>query len=233
MNKIIEDKELGRLVITVRPNARRFIFRTKSDGIYVTVPPGTTTKELQTVIDDLREQLIATKQDAPKPKLIDLDYRIDTEYFKLSLVTGNKPDFLASSEQGKMVIVCPPGTQFDDDDLQQWFRKVIRESLRLNAKYWLCARIIELSEQHELPFCNVKVNSSKGRWGSCSGLKDINLSCYTLLLPKHLIDYVLLHELTHTVEMNHSDKFWLLLYQLTDGKVYELREELRGYRAEI
>jgi predicted metal-dependent hydrolase len=90
-----------------------------------------------------------------------------------------------------------------------------------------------LSKQCGLPYSSVKINSSQGRWGSCSARKDINLSYYLVLLPSHLIDYVLLHELCHTREMNHSERFWVLLNQFTEGKALALRGELRKYRTEI
>ena len=90
-----------------------------------------------------------------------------------------------------------------------------------------------LSVRHGLPYERVKINSSSGRWGSCSARRNINLSYFLLLLPAHLIDYVLLHELAHTVEMNHGERFWALLNKLTDGKAEALRTELRQYRTEI
>ena len=90
-----------------------------------------------------------------------------------------------------------------------------------------------LSEQYKLPYKSVKINSSRGRWGSCSARKAINLSYFLVLLPKHLIDYVLLHELSHTREMNHGDRFWTLLNSMTGGKAFELREELKKYKTDI
>ena len=232
MDEIIEDKELGTLVIRVNARARSLVFRTKNDAIYVSVPPGTTSADVTNAIDQLRVKLRGLKEKVVRP-LIDLNYHIDTEYFKLSLVSGQRDKFLAHSELGEMRIICPPTADFADENLQVWLRKVIEEALRRNAKIILPPRLYMLSEQHKLPYKSVKINSSRGRWGSCSARKAINLSYFLVLLPKHLIDYVLLHELSHTREMNHGDRFWALLNSMTGGKALELREELKKYKTDI
>lgn len=232
VNRIIEDKELGPLFVRVNARARRLTFRTKEDGIYVTVPPRTSLAEVESAIEQLRPRLKAARQKLVR-KLIDLDYRIDTEFFKLTLVSGQRERFLSRSELGEMQIICPPDADFSDEKLQAWLRKVIEEALRRNAKIILPPRLYMLSMQHNLPYKSVKINSSSGRWGSCSAQGNINLSYYLVLLPKHLIDYVLLHELAHTREMNHGERFWDLLYRMTDGKAQALRAELRKYQTKI
>ena len=213
VNRIIEDKELGPLFVRVNARARRLTFRTKEDGIYVTVPPRTSLAEVESAIEQLRPRLKAARQKLVR-KLIDLDYRIDTEFFKLTLVSGQRERFLSRSELGEMQIICPPDADFSDEKLQAWLPYM-------------------LSMQHNLPYKSVKINSSSGRWGSCSAQGNINLSYYLVLLPKHLIDYVLLHELAHTREMNHGERFWDLLDRMTDGKAQALRAELRKYQTKI
>ena len=232
-NYQIEDAELGTITWKVNAKARRMTFRTKPEGVYVTVPTGTTQKEVKMAIETLRPKLLKTKEKAKPKPLIDLNYRIDAEYFKLSLVSGNRERFLSHSELGEMRIICPPNADFNDAGLQEWLKKVIVEALRRNAKIVLPPRLYMLSMKHGLPYEQLKINSSKGRWGSCSAKKHINLSCYLMLLPSHLIDYVLLHELAHTKEMNHSEKFWALLDKLTDGKAKALRKELMQFNINI
>ncbi len=232
MDKIIEDEQLGRLVIRVNARARRLVFRSKSDAIYVSVPPHTSLAEVERAIEKLRSRLVVSKQKLSRP-LIDLNYKIEVDYFKLSLVAGNRDKFLSHSELGNMKIVCPPNADFADEKLQEWLHKVIEEALRRNAKIILPPRIYMLAQQHRFAYKSVKINSSQGRWGSCSAQKNINLSCYLLLLPAHLIDYVLLHELCHTRELNHSDRFWALLDEVSGGKSTAWREELKKFQATI
>lgn len=129
VNRIIEDKELGPLFVRVNARARRLTFRTKEDGIYVTVPPRTSLAEIENAIEQLRPRLKAARQKQVR-KLIDLDYRIDTEFFKLTLVSGQRERFLSRSELGEMQIICPPDADFSDEKLQAWLRKVIEEALR-------------------------------------------------------------------------------------------------------
>ncbi|KAA6307876.1 hypothetical protein EZS27_040450 [termite gut metagenome] len=158
---------------------------------------------------------------------------MDAEHFKLSLVTGKQDTFQARSKPEEMEIICPKETDFNDERLQAWLRKAIEEALRKHAKVILPLRLAELSARYKLPFRGVKINSSRGRWGSCSVKKVINLSFFVLLLPEYLIDYVLLHELCHTCEMNHSNRFWRLLDDFTEGKALALRKELGKYQTEI
>ncbi|MBR6538954.1 MAG: zinc protease, partial [Bacteroides sp.] len=94
-NYKIEDAELGTITWKVNPRARRLTFRTKPEGVFATVPVGTTQKEVEKAIEELRPKLQKAKEKAKPKPLIDLNYRIDAEYFKLSLVNDNRERFLS------------------------------------------------------------------------------------------------------------------------------------------
>ena len=55
---------------------------------------------------------------------------------------------------------------------------------------------------------NITIRNQRSRWGSCSGKGNLNFNCLLMLTPDHVIDYVVVHELCHRLEMNHSPKFW-------------------------
>ncbi|KAA6320558.1 hypothetical protein EZS27_029682 [termite gut metagenome] len=228
-----EDEELGRLIVHVNIRAKNIVFRTKNDAIYISVPPRTHVKEINDAIEKLRDKLSTSRQKVSMP-LIDVNFQIDTELFKLTLITGTQSEkFFIRNESEAIKIICPPETNFNDEKIQHWLRKVIEETVRKKAKRILPPRLRMLSQRCGLPYQEVKISSSRGRWGSCSAKKIINLSLFLLLLPQHLIDYVLLHELCHIREMNHSVRFWKLLNSFTDEKVLQLREELKDYKTEI
>ena len=60
-------------------------------------------------------------------------------------------------------------------------------------------------------------------------LSNLSLNLYLMCLPQHLIDYVLIHELCHTVEMNHGPKFWALVDQITGRPHEAFRREMKNY----
>lgn len=90
----------------------------------------------------------------------------------------------------------------------------------------LIPRVQTLSKQTGLAAAAVKINSAKTRWGSCSGAKSVNLSHRLAAAEPKLIDYVIIHELCHTVHMDHSPDF----YRLVSGFLPDYREREKGLR---
>ena len=85
------------------------------------------------------------------------------------------------------------------------------ENLRLRAEESLPRRTRELAEQTGLTPAGVRVTGAKTRWGSCSGKNRICLSWRLMENPKEVVDYVIIHELCHTVCHDHSKRFWALV----------------------
>ena len=103
------------------------------------------------------------------------------------------------------------------------------ERLRAEAKAYLPARTEELARQCGLRYGKVTVRASRSKWGSCTAQNNISLSLFLMTLPPHLRDYVIIHELCHTVHHNHSAEFHALVDKLLGGKEKALAKELRGY----
>ena len=104
------------------------------------------------------------------------------------------------------------------------------ERMRREAKRLLPRRVAELAHLHGFSYAGLTIRNSKTRWGSCTGRNTISLSLHLMQVPEHLQDYVILHELCHTVHHDHSPQFWALMDKVTDGKAHALRAELHRYR---
>lgn len=107
-----------------------------------------------------------------------------------------------------------------------------REQLRREAQAVLPHRVAELAAQAGLQYRSVTIRATRSKWGSCNGRNDLSLSLYLMTLPDHLRDFVIVHELCHTVHHNHSPRFHALLDRLVGGKEKLLNKELRSYRAD-
>jgi predicted metal-dependent hydrolase len=86
---------------------------------------------------------------------------------------------------------------------EKWLKEI--------AKKYLTQRIDELSDKLGVHFKRLFIRSQKKKWGNCSWEKNISLNWRLIKAPLFVIDYLIVHELVHTLVMNHSHKFWTLL----------------------
>lgn len=82
------------------------------------------------------------------------------------------------------------------------------------AKIIIEERVDFYSKKMNLKYNSIKINSAKTRWGSCSIRKTLNFSYRIIMAPIEVIDYVIVHELAHTKEMNHQKKFWNIVISI-------------------
>ena len=90
------------------------------------------------------------------------------------------------------------------------------------------ARIIFFNQVYNFSFNKISTRNQKTRWGSCSSRKNLNFNYRILFLPKELQDYIIIHELCHLKELNHSRDFWNLVAK-TCPNYLELRKKLRKH----
>ncbi|MDR1699342.1 MAG: M48 family metallopeptidase, partial [Prevotellaceae bacterium] len=231
MNQSFTDKELGLIEIRRNPRARRCILRLKADRVLLTVPAGVSYEKAIGFLNEKRDWVLAHKDTVQRPpRIISAENPMKALTFSLNIQSSPRKNILFSLQNGVLNVLYPQTEMVESDKMQGKIRQGIEAALRFEAKRILPEKLNQLSRQHHLPFSGVKIQQSKTRWGSCSSRKSINLSYFLLLLPEHLIDYVLLHELSHTVEMNHSPRFWALLDRLTGGQAKILAKEIKQYR---
>ena len=90
-------------------------------------------------------------------------------------------------------------------------KKIITKFYKDRAKEIITGKVKIYSEKMALKPSNVRITGARTRWGSCSGKANVNLSWYLVMASEEDIDYVVIHELSHLKEMNHSEKFWTLV----------------------
>ncbi len=227
--QIISDKDFGKIHFVVRRSARNITMRVKEDGLHVTTPPYRSITALLEAIAPFRERLRNVCSEV-KPKPFDLNFSIEAECFRLKLETSPLKNFTVSMRDETVVIACLAHADFTTERVQTLVKNAVMRAMRKKAEEYLPPLVQYWSSLFDLPYNKVTISKARSRWGSCSSKRDISLSFYLMLLPAHLMDYVILHELAHTREMNHGPKFWELLNQLTDGKALALRKELRMHR---
>lgn len=229
----IEHPTWGTIIVTRNPRARRIIMRARPDAIYITAPSFASRQDIEQALAQCGEKLMQRKQ-LLQPHIIDAEYQIKSANFAFDIALHDKEKFILRRDGYKATLICPAKTQFANDKVQEWLRKVIKGEMTRAAKALLPKRLRRLAEQHNFKYGRCTLRDVHTRWGSCSSLHNINLSIYLMLLPDELIDYVILHELCHTIEMNHSDRFWALLDKVTaPAKAKQLRARLKEYNTDI
>ena len=90
-------------------------------------------------------------------------------------------------------------------------RELEIKELYKKAKQDIPVRAKKYAEIIGVSYGRITIRCQKTRWGSCSSKGNLNFNCLLMLMPEKVRDYVVIHELCHRKEMNHSKKFWKLV----------------------
>jgi predicted metal-dependent hydrolase len=113
---------------------------------------------------------------------------------------------------------------FSDEEIERY---------RQQAKQFLPPRVATLAARFGFAYGKITVKNIRSRWGSCSVQNNLNFSIYLMHLPDELVDYVILHELCHTVHKNHGVRFWAMLDGVSGGKARAYSEALKKYSSHM
>lgn len=102
----------------------------------------------------------------------------------------------------------------------------LRRWLFRHAKAAITPWLADVSQQTQLQFTDLAIKNQRTRWGSCTAQGRISLNCKLLFLPRELVRYVMVHELCHRLEANHSSRFWAHVRRF-EPNVDVLNEQMR------
>lgn len=129
-------------------------------------------------------------------------------------------------------ITHPIACTVSDPSVQTAAEKASIRALRSQAEADLPGRLRALASMHDFSYKSVQVKQLTGRWGSCDSQQNIVLNLFLMELPWTLIDYVLLHELTHTNVLRHGPDFWKAMKTVLPD-VQVRRKAIKVYRPAV
>ena len=200
----------------VNPRAKRLRLTLKIDRVWVTIPPRTSQAtvirflaQTETWLQQQWQKLQQSKQKhdadlAQHPHLTlnrPIDCQVHLPVYQATWLMNIDAKYSQISECEQTLSV----PKIDKN-------KHLRQWVKLKAQVYLPERLAQLATEHGFEYSGCTVRHARTRWGSCSRLGQINLNASLMLLTPELLDYVLLHELCHTREFNHSPHFWAEMF---------------------
>jgi len=202
-------------------------------GTRVTIPGTMSLETARLFVEDKRSWI--------EKKLLEIKSTSEHSYIKSGYKTRNHEilfvplstkNIEVTIDGGVVKLFHPETLSITSVELQNTAESTIVQILRLEALKHLPKRVEELANKYGFKYNTLRIKNIKSRWGSCSSTNNINLSIYLMKLPDELIDYVILHELTHTIHKNHGPNFWNHLNSLM-GNVKTLNARIKKYKTGV
>lgn len=210
----VTDAEFGMVICRRSAQARYVRIRIADDGsIRASLPKRAPLYLVQELINGSREdirRLVATQ----KAKRVQYhDGMAIGRSHRLRIVYGPVDEASRKLVGQEIVVTLPLEAAHDSETSQAYLATQVRRALRREAMAYLPRRLRYLADAHGFQYEKERFGNQSGRWGSCSSSGTISLNVGLMNLPHELIDYVLIHELAHTRQMNHSSAFWDIVEQ--------------------
>jgi predicted metal-dependent hydrolase len=206
-----------KVIYTVRESGRARSLRLKispRDGLEVVIPVGAKTQDVEAALVSharwiLKHYTPETTERPTERRLISGE-KVPFLGQERTLDVGIKPRGKSISvllDGDKLRVRLPAGTPGTEEtvraSLESWYRA--------QAKDYIVPRVAELAKQHGFQYDRVTIKGQLTRWGSCSSQRNLNFNWRLMFAPPAAVDYVIIHELCHLKELNHSRRFWSLV----------------------
>lgn len=207
---IIQDEEFGKITIRRSARATQVRLRVAPDGtLRASLPLYAPAFLVKRLIKSSRQELRDLLTQAQPTTTYTDGMRIGKSH---TLIIRPSTGAIQVTRRGQQLIVSLPSSKsLDDGDIIRAVRDGIISALRVEAKSYLPKRLSFLANKYGFNYKKVRFSHASGRWGSCTSEGTISLNIALMKLPFEYIDYVIIHELAHTVYLNHSSEFWALV----------------------
>ena len=235
--KNIDIPEIGPVIFKKSTKSRRLTIRIKAlEGVQVSVPQSYTYAMGEAFVIQKKEWILKHLPKMQKMEENFSTFREDTDFrtrnHVLKILRHKDEKILLRIGKGETQILIPEHRNIEEGSIQEAIRFGIEKTWRKEALAYLPQRVAYFAQKHNFKYQKLSIKNTRTRWGSCSHQNNINLSLHLMRLPDELIDYVILHELCHTVEKNHGPGFWKLLDKVS-GDARGLDKQMKKYQIKI
>ena len=189
--------------------ARRYIIRVRPDGSFrITIPRGGSRREAETFLQEHRawaegERIRVLAEHAPAQWVEGDEILLRGELVPLRIIREGGVTWLRIATH-----------RIELSDVPADLRPSAEKCLRAIAQRELTPRLLELARAQSLRVARISIRNQRSRWGSCSPNGAIALNFRLVQTPDAIRDYVLVHELMHLKQQNHSRRFWRLVEEV-------------------
>lgn len=208
---ILHDDEFGKVVVRRTRLSSQVRLRVAPDGsLRASLPPYAPLFLIKRLLSSNRDEIRKILKEANPNRQFSDGMQIGKSH-KL-LVSRSRAQEVSVKKSGLNIEVrLTEDSELNNPKVERLIRDEMVKALRLEAKSYLPKRLEQIADRYDFKYSKVRFSHSSGRWGSCNSSGVISLNIALMNLPFELIDYVLTHELAHTVHMNHSQDFWSLV----------------------
>lgn len=235
-SKIFSITGIGDIEVCKHHNSKRLAIKLKPGNIPKVVIPNLMTYKMGYRFAFEKKQWIIqhSKQlnESAHTTIYDQNSTLKTQHHTISIKLHDKNLIKAVKSDNEVNILIPEKENIELQKNQDAIKNIIIEIFRFEAKQKLIPRIEELANSYGFKYNKVYIKNLKSRWGSCSIQNNINLNLHLVRLPEYLSDFIILHELCHTIHKNHGTQFHELLNKIV-GNEKILNKELKNYTTQL